>query len=186
MNETLHLIFKRSSCRDFDPTPLSHEDLKVIAKAGVAAPSGMNAQPWHIGVITDADIITELEVEGLANLKKTDIAGYTRIQLRGGTLFYHAPVIAVIWVRDSYKSGAELLDCGIVTQNIALAAQSLGIASCICGFANYAFVGERTAELTTKCRVPEGYRFGMSVLLGRADTAGTAHEPDEEKITFVG
>ncbi|MDR3344965.1 MAG: nitroreductase family protein [Oscillospiraceae bacterium] len=185
MNETLNAIFTRSSCRDFDPTPLPREDLAIIAQAGAAAPSGVNAQPWHICVVADADTLAALDAEGLGNMQKAAPEFYARIQSRGGTLFYHAPAIAIVWVCDSYKPGAELLDCGIVTQNMVLAAQSLGLASCICGLANFAFAGERGVALAAKCRAPEGHRFGVSVLLGKANTLAGAHIPDEGKITLL-
>ena len=185
MNEPLNTIFTRSSCRDFKSEALSSEDLQLIARAGLAAPSAMNVQPWHISMITAPEVLSALEAEALKNLQQANPAAYERLIGRGGTMFYHAPAIAIVWVNESYKPGAELLDCGIVTQNIALAAQSLDIASCICGLADFAFAGDKAAEFMAKCRAPEGFRFGMSVLLGRANSAKVPHDIDETKLTFV-
>jgi hypothetical protein len=39
MNETLKTIMERSSCRDFEGTALSHEQVRSVVEAGLAAQS---------------------------------------------------------------------------------------------------------------------------------------------------
>ena len=43
-------IKARRSIRHFLPTPLSREQLEEIVRAGMAAPSAKNLQPWHFVV----------------------------------------------------------------------------------------------------------------------------------------
>ena len=43
MNETLKNIFTRRSVRSFNDRPIKDEDLDLILKAAVYAPSGMNS-----------------------------------------------------------------------------------------------------------------------------------------------
>ena len=95
-------------------------------------------------------------------------------------VFYNAPTMFLIPI----KEGGEL-DCGIVCQNITLAAHSLGLGSVICGMARLPFDGKEGQELKERIGFPEGYKFGMSVLVGYPATSGTPHEPDRGKISFI-
>ena len=52
-NPTLETIFKRTSVRSYSVKPVSVETLTLLVKAGMAAPSGMNRQPWEFLVIQD-------------------------------------------------------------------------------------------------------------------------------------
>ena len=48
----IEAIKARRSIRHFLPTPLSKEQLEEIVRAGMAAPSAKNLQPWHF-VVTE-------------------------------------------------------------------------------------------------------------------------------------
>ena len=78
-----------------------------------------------------------------------------------------------------------MLDCGIVSQNIALAAQALGLGNVICGMANIPLSGEKGAGYKEKIGFPEGWEFGMAVLVGYAAAPGKPHEPDMGKIRYM-
>jgi nitroreductase len=181
-NSVLKAIAERYSCRSYTDQVPTDDQLKAIADAAVMAPSAMNLQPWKIIVIKDRDILNDLEsdaIEYLSNLENKSM--YERIMSRGGKVYYNAPVMFLIPI----KEGGEL-DCGIVSQNIALAAHSLGLGSVICGMARIPFNGERGQEFKERVGFPEGYKFGMSVLVGYPASTGTPHEPDRSKISFVG
>lgn len=113
--------------------------------------------------------------------KEEDKSTYNRFMDRGGKLFYNAPCMFLI----AKKAGADL-DCGIVTENIALAATSLGLGNVICGMAAMAFTTEK-GEMFKEKIIPEGYEFGMSVLVGYAtNKEGTPHKADSSKIKYIG
>lgn len=44
-------MFKRRSIRAYQDRPVALEDLREIMEAGIAAPSGVNQQPWYFVVI---------------------------------------------------------------------------------------------------------------------------------------
>lgn len=44
-------IFSRKSVRSYTDQPVSPEQVETILKAAMAAPSGMNAQPWRFVVV---------------------------------------------------------------------------------------------------------------------------------------
>lgn len=183
MNETLRVIAERYSCRDYKNEMPSDELLQAIAKAAVQAPSGMNRQAWRVIVVKDKTLMQDMESEAMSYLANMeDKTSYNRIMERGGRLFYGAPCMIVVPIDP-----AALIDCGILCQNIVLAAASLGIANVMCGFTGLAFAGGvRAAEFSRRLGFPEGYAFGCSVLLGYANTIKPPHVPDEGKITFVG
>jgi nitroreductase len=183
----LEAISTRYSCRAFTNRLPTDEELQLIAKAAVASPSGMNRQLWRIIVLKNKELLTDLEEEGMKNLSALpDKRTYERIRSRGGKLYYNAPCMIIIPIAQAEPAGAELFDCGIVSENIALAATSLGIDSLICGFSAFSFTGEKGEEFKKKLGFPDGYEIGIAVLLGYAKTPdGKPHEPDLTKISWI-
>ena len=53
----LDVIMTRTSIRSFTGDPVSRENLETILKAGMAAPTAMNNQPWRFVVVTDKEKI---------------------------------------------------------------------------------------------------------------------------------
>lgn len=187
MNDTLKVIAERFSCRSFAQQMPSEQDLMAIAQAAIQAPSGMNRQHWQVIVVRDKSIIDEMDAEGMSILAgMEDKSMYERIMSRGGTLFYHAPCAIVIAIKKAVPPGAELIDCGILAQNIVLAATSLGLASLHCGFMGMAFAGSKASNFKSRLQFPEGYECGMGVLLGYATETVPPHTPNPEKITLIG
>jgi nitroreductase len=181
MNETLKAINERYSCRDFSAEPLGSEQIEVLVSAALAAPSAMNLQPWHIIVVTDKQLIEEMDAATMEYVK-TDAEWLKRMTDRGGKAFYDTPCMIFIAKDDS---DAATLDCGIVSQNIALAAHSLGLGSVICGMARYPLLGEQGAGFVKRLQFPEGYSFGMSVCVGKVKSGKVPHELDKNKVTYI-
>ncbi len=185
MNSTLQHIAQRYSCRSFDGAMPTGEQLTAIAQAAVQSPSAMNKQGWRVIVVRDAALIRDMEQATLAAMAAMpDPAMYQRIQSRGGKTFYDAPCMVMLAIDPA--SPSAVLDCGIVVQTITLAAQSLGLNSLVCGLAGLAFAGSKAAEFQQRLGFPDGYAFGMAVLLGTAATTAEPHTPDLTKISWVG
>ena len=181
MNETIQTIATRYSCRSYTGESIEAEKIEAMAKAAVQSPSAMNQQPWQIIVIEDKALLDEMDVTTMEMLSQMeDTSMYDRIMGRGGKLFYNAPCMFIV-----AKKLETDLDCGIVTENIALAASSLGLGNVICGLARLMFNTEKGEEYKAKL-IPEGYEFGMSVLVGYStNPSGEPHEPDMSKITYI-
>ena len=182
MNETLKTIAERYSCRDFAETPLTGEQIKAIVDAALAAPSAMNSQPWHVIMITDKNLIDELDAEGMNIIAAAeDKSMYERIKSWGGKMFYNAPCMVMV-----ASNGNAAMDCGILSQNVALAAHALGLGSVICAMAEIPLNGSRGNELKKRMKFPDGYGFGIAVLVGTAKTTKAPHELDAAKVTYIG
>jgi len=183
MNETLKTIAGRYSCRDFCDTPLEKEQIDALVEAALASPSAMNRQPWHIIVVTDKKLIDELDLEGMDILAAAeDKSGYERIMARGGKIFYNAPCMMVVASDGTHYSA---MDCGILSQNVSLAAHSLGLGSVICGMAGIPLSGARGDEFKKRLKFPEGYGFGVAILVGAAKSGKEPHELDRTKVSYV-
>ncbi len=186
MNETLKIMAERFSCRNFTDQIPEDKELLAIAEAGIQAPSGMNRQHWQVIVVKDKQIIEEMDAEGMKILAGLgDKTMHQRILDRGGKLFYNAPRMIVIAIKEAFPKGAELIDCGIIAQNIVLAATSLGIANIHCGFTGLAFAGSKGEEFKKRLKFPEGYECGIGILLGYTAKPAQPHIPNQEKITII-
>ena len=182
MNETLKVIAERFSCRSFTDKKVDDASLQAIAQAAIQAPSGMNRQGWQVIVLKNQEIIADMEATGMAILKaQEDSSTYDRMMSRGGTMLYNAPCMVIIAV----PGGVGTTDCGIVAQNVALAAESLGINTLHCGLLGMVFAGDKGEEFKQKLQFPEGYGFGLAVLLGYGTAQGMPHELNQDKITVI-
>ena len=141
--DTISTIATRYSCRNYTGEQVENEKIEAVALAAVQSPSGMNMQPWQITVVKDKAFIDEMDVATMEMLgKKEDKALYDRITGRGGRIFYNAPCMFVI----AKKPGTDL-DCGIVSENIALAASAFAASAfAASAFAASAFAASAFAE----------------------------------------
>ena len=77
-NEALEVIYTRRSVRSFTGEAVSRESLMKILKAGMAAPSARNIQPWAFVVVTERGLLDSL-CERLPYAKMLDKAGHNRV-----------------------------------------------------------------------------------------------------------
>lgn len=115
MNETLQSIFCRRSTRKFIQKPIPQEDLELIVKAALCAPSGRGLQTWKFTVVENREKIQKLaEVIG----KSLGRSGYDMYQ----------PEVLII-PSNTKESPYGKEDDACAMENIFLAAHSLGIGS---------------------------------------------------------
>ena len=113
-------IMTRTSIRQFTSQPVAKDTLDLIVKAGMAAPSAVNAQPWAFVVVTDREVLDSLNANHpYANLKTATAAvivcGNLEKAMEGPAQEY--------WVQD----------CSAASENILLAAHAYGIGAVWCG-----------------------------------------------------
>jgi len=184
MNETLKTIAERYTCRSFDGTPVRHEDLEAIVLAGAQAPTAANSQRFRLIVIEDKSLIDEVDERMLKAFGEMNPEMMERMLERGGKALYNASAAVVVAIDTAGMFSAEL-DCGIVVENMALAAQSLEVGNCINAMFRTAFEGEAGEALKKQLQFPEGYVFGVALLLGYPTDLGRPHEPAMDKIIWI-
>ena len=95
----------------------------------------------------------------------------------------YAPTVIFIFGENDFPW--TQVDCGIAVENMALAAEGLGIGSVILGLPKPAFNGDKADELRAKLQCPEGYDFVVALALGYATDTKNAHDLREEKIRRI-
>ncbi|KYC53783.1 MAG: nitroreductase A [Candidatus Methanofastidiosum methylothiophilum] len=110
--ETLEAIQTRRSVRKFIDKKIPDDLIEKILRAGMNAPSAGNQQPWHFIVIDDKKILEEVPKVSLyaPMAKEASVA----IVVCGDVKLEKYPGF---WVQD----------CSAATENMLLAAHSLGI-----------------------------------------------------------
>ena len=183
MNEVLKAITDRYSCRDFTGEPVTKDQSDALVKAALAAPSAVNRQPWHVIMCTNKALIEEMDDAAMKEMAAAeDKSGYNRIMERGGKVFYNAPCMMVV---ASDGSDWATMDAGILVENVALAAHALGLGNVICGMARIPLNGPKGEEFQKRLKFPEGYEFGIAILIGKAKSGKEPHELDMTKVTYV-
>ena len=186
MNAVLDAIARRYSCRNFQPRPVPAETLAAIAEAGLHAPSAVDRQPWRILAVTNPEAVADLETAGLARLREVDQAGFERVQGRGGRLLYGAPAVMLVLQRETPGNVKADLDSGILTAILTLAAESLGVNSCIAALTGHAFRAADAEQRKLRLGFPEGFDFVVSVLLGyEAGEPKAPHATDPAKVITI-
>ena len=116
MNETLKTIHNRKSVRTFSDKKVSKEELETLMKAAMCAPSSKNNQPWSFYIIRNKEVLQKL-AEGLPYAKMLPKASAVIIVCGDSTKGVTQPDQALNWA----------LDCSAASQNILLAAESIGL-----------------------------------------------------------
>ena len=105
-------ILSRKSVRSYTDQDVTPEQVETMLKAAMAAPSGMNLQPWRFVVVREQETKNKLAV------------GFNKMIAK-------APVAIVVCGKITGKLGAEnhnwTADCAAATENLLLAAESLGL-----------------------------------------------------------
>ena len=183
-NEVLKVISARRSHRAYQPEKIPEEKLTAILQAGLEAPSAVNRQPWTYTVVENQELLQKIhDATAAAMMKKAEGERSPRFADDAFHVFYHAP--AVIFIFGEKDFGWTKVDCGIAVENMALAAESMGLGSVILGLPQAAFASEAGDELREKLACPEGSDFVIALAVGTPADDKPAHPQHPEKIKYV-
>lgn len=111
----LNTILKRTSIRSYENKTVEKEKIEKLLRAGMAAPTAMNKQPWHFVVVTDKGQLQKL----------SEANPYAAMAAK-------AP-LAIVVCGDMNKAAEGnarefwIQDCAAATENILLAATGMGL-----------------------------------------------------------
>lgn len=141
-NETLEVIHNRKSVRHFTGEPVSKEQIEALLRAGMAAPTAANRQPWVFYVVTQRETLDALGEQ----------LPYAKMLSQVGT--------AIVVCGDMEKAGNLkekdywVQDCSAASENILLAAESLGLGAVWTAAFPY---DDRTAVVKKALNLPENH-----------------------------
>lgn len=184
MNETLKVIRHRRSIRKYKTQQITDSALQAILEAAIYAPNAINQQKWHFTVIQDKNILIEM-----VNIIKENIisSGIYLLLERVNTpeyhTFYNAPTVILI---SGDKNAHHIqLDCGMAAQNIALAAESQNIGSCVIASSRFLFTSDKGNALREVLGIPDGYNHICTVALGYNDEDPEAPPRNKDVFNYV-
>lgn len=139
-NEALEVIHNRKSVRHFTDQPVSKKQLETLLRAGMAAPTAVNRQPWAFYVVTERETLDALGE-----------------QLPYAKMLFQAQA-AIVVCGDMEKAGNLkdkgywVQDCSAASENILLAAESIGLGAVWTAAYPY---DDRTKAVISELNLPE-------------------------------
>ena len=117
----INAILTRTSVRAYTAQDVTDEQVELILRAAMSAPSAGNKQPWRFVVVRDKSILTQIS----ANLHTM-------------TMAKDAPLAIVVCAdtRDTFQGDGFdywVEDTSAATENLLLAAHALGLGAVWCG-----------------------------------------------------
>ncbi|WP_320052335.1 nitroreductase family protein [uncultured Acetobacteroides sp.] len=147
MNETIKCIFERKSVRQYTKQPVDRQTIELLVRAAMAAPSAKNRQPWSFIAITEKEMLNQLSAS-LPYAKMVKDAS-----------------CAIVVCGDLSKAKEEdkdkwVVDCSAATENLLLAAESLGLGAVWTGV----YPDMDRVELVSKCLNLPKYVIPLNVV----------------------
>ncbi len=206
----VQLMSSRRSCRNFIDTPVERAVLEDLVKIGITAPSGTNSQSWTFTILPTRKAVVSyaghvasyfrrlnkaaentLLRSLLKLIGKGELDAYYQRYYRlvkealeewnssGKDRLFHGST-AVILIGSGPGASCPAEDALLATQNILLAAHSMGLGSCLIGFAVSAM--KRDPSIQRAVGIPPEEEIHAVIALGYTDEA-YARVTGRKKVT---
>ena len=174
-------IMARRSIRQYKETPVPRELLQQIAECGVNAPNAMNKQEWEVRILDDANYmneVTDLMKQEMPQFVNSDAPGFRNA-------FRNAMALIAVACPDD-ELGMTLINVGLMGENMCLAAQELGLGTCIMAAPSIFMNSSASAKpYLNKLGFTPGYKLRYFLAVGYPDEAPNAKPRDLGKIKVV-
>jgi nitroreductase len=162
-NPVIDQLLSAWSPRDYITEPVTDQQIDLILKCGIKAPSGRNNQPWHFTVVKNEAIMKEIIPAVVPG-----------------------NVLIVISGKETETGGTPDFDCGLAAENMFIAATTLGLGARIYGSPVAAAI-----KVREKLQIPAGFkpviilRTGNVAKSADAVSGATPRKTMEEVVNFV-
>lgn len=166
-------LFSRKSIRSYTGEKISENDLEIILKAGNAAPVGKGRyDALHLTVVSNPDLINKIDRLTAEYLGKRDIHP-----------LYGAPLFIVVSLKEDsgLPDNVVYSNAAIVAHNMALAAMSLNIGTCLIWGAIRAV--NESPEILSELQLPSGFKPSCAIILGKTNECYDLREIPDNRIT---
>lgn len=172
------LMMSRRSIRAYKDSVISREILNEILKYGINAPNGQNLQSYEIRVIDSPvliDSITQAVVKDNPKIAERDVFK---------NIFVNAPCVVCIACDTQYDMAQ--IDCGLLGENIILAAWAKGIGSCCLGSSARWILDSPSAKpYLDRMAFSKGYKLLYCIALGYPAETPKAKPRRDDMIKFM-
>lgn len=172
------LMMSRRSIRAYNASVISRETLNEILKYGINAPNGQNLQSYEIRVIDSPaliDSITQAVVKDNPKIAERECFK---------NIFVNAPCVVCIACDTQYDMAQ--IDCGLLGENIILAAWAKGIGSCCLGSSARWILDSPSAKpYLDRMAFSKGYKLLYCISLGYPAETPKAKPRRDDMIKFM-
>lgn len=177
LNAVTDAIFKRQTIREYQRKQIPDEMLETLMEAAKRAPSGRNTQPCHVRFVQDAQMLHEMHID-FKNLVGWQTPAYTRSDTNP---FYHnAPTFVFLFAEHD-----SAMDAGIMAENICIAAEGMGLGTCIVGSAGALFNDAAGKRWYEKLHVPQHFRYQIGICAGFPDEQPPRKPRFDDRIEVI-
>lgn len=177
-NEVIENIMTRRSIRKYLDKPVDHSKLELVARCGINAPNGMNAQNWEVRVVENYDLI-----ERITDVYRKANPEAVKRDPNFKNMFRNAPNIICV---ATPENGSADVDAGLMGENMMLAAHSLGLGTCcLGGSVRFLNTSEDAQWFIEKLGFSKGYKLKYIIAIGYPDESPEAKSRDASKVKFI-
>ena len=161
-NCVTNTLFKAFSERTYSSEPVTDQQLDLVLRCGIKAPSARNKQPWKFTVISDDSVMKEI----INNVVPGN-------------------VLVIISGMESESGTTPDFDCGLAAESMFIAAHGLGLGARI-----YGSPAANINASKERFQIPSGYKAVVVLRIGNVDksvdaiTAATPRNSPEEVINY--
>ncbi len=119
----INCIMTRTSVRNYTDQRVDDDTVNKILRAGMAAPTAANQQPWHFVVVTDQNLKDSITVA----------FEYTKMVEKCSFAIIVCGDMDNLFKDDISDGGFWVEDCSAASENMLLAAHALGLGGVWCG-----------------------------------------------------
>jgi len=161
MNSFADLIKNRRSIRQFTEEKITAEEVELILKAALSAPTAKNCRAWKFILVEDREKLR------LLSISKTS-----------GAAFIEHCALAIVVLSDPLTSTAPVEDASIAATFIQLQAEDLNLGSCWCQIAGRETADGQESEQYIRDLLNIPYNFGVNciIAIGHKANEGKAHD----------
>ena len=195
--QLVSLMRSRRSCRNFLDTPVDTRNLEDLVRIGITAPSGTNSQKWTFTILPDRQIVLRLgtaigrffeKLNRLAGnrilrgtlklMGRSQLDDYYRehhdsvrdalLEWKSGGIdrLFHGATAAIL-IGSEHGASCPMEDALLATQNILLGAYSMGLGTCLVGFAVAAL--QKDPDIKATLGIPPHEPVYSVIALGHPD-----------------
>lgn len=168
-NSILKNIYARHSVRAYAQTPIDSPTIQTLLDAAVHAPTAMHEEPWAFVVVQAPALLHRV-----SDLAKPIFVEEVRYRNAHGTghsfehftradfnIFHEANTLIIICAKP--LGPFVVADCWLAAENLMLAAQAIGLGSCVIGSAVAAL---NIHKIKTELGIPDEYSAIAPIVVG--------------------
>ena len=177
----IQTIMERRSIRQYKEKAVEREKLDQIALCGIAAPNAMNKQAWAVRIVDSKQWIDDCTAAFIPTVEGTPW-GDKLLTPDFRNMFRNAAAVIFVAAEPGTFAG---VDCGLMGENMMLAACELGLGTCCLGSPVPFLNSEVGAPFLASLKLPQGYQLQYALAVGYPDEEPKAKPRNEAVIEYV-